>query len=239
MVGVMLWHRFPNLHTYRYGVLPCVDTVIAEAGSRFLSSYPESPPPFSVVYNDKFALRMSMASLMRLRVALLRALAADSDTSKLAVIARVARRLFSSWRTGKSSNKGATNEDYNQSCGEAMQDKHGNCGHKLKGGAFLCYHACDKDAHGSSTVVMGRLVDSTANGAVNGNSGSRDKNSRAMSKVTNFSLVDFRDLVVSPSMFLDHMPWRLQCGLNDVLKQVCTQPLHADAESQGSQVNGF
>ncbi|XP_024517197.1 uncharacterized protein LOC9630232 isoform X2 [Selaginella moellendorffii] len=358
MAGMMLWHRFPNLHTYGYGVLPCVDAVIAEACSPFVTS---------VVYNDEFASRMSVASLMRLRAASLRALAADSDTSESAVIARVARRLFGSWRrgkasnagaTGKTSNGGATNEDSNPSPGGATQYKRGKCGHKLKGGAFLCYHACHcvmgmpKGAHGSSTVVMGRPVGSTANGSVNGNggkleatkvvsgevtveengsdgmvasldAGSRDKNSKTrdardvrgdelgssgeflrgvvsgellsngipgqgenglvgfkpgsdLQEIWPVELVmpglvihlvrvpdeapgsswfarrrkkqhqailrdrdDFRDLVVSPSMFLDHMPWRCQRGLDDVLKQVCTRPLHADAESQGIQVDGF
>ncbi|EFJ11321.1 hypothetical protein SELMODRAFT_126601, partial [Selaginella moellendorffii] len=228
MAGMMLWHRFPNLHTYGYGVLPCVDAVIAEACSPFVTS---------VVYNDEFASRMSVASLMRLRAASLRALAADSDTSESAVIARVARRLFGSWRrgkasngvaTGKTSNGGATNEDSNPSPGGATQYKRGKCGHKLKGGAFLCYHACHcvmgmpKGAHGSSTVVMGRpviwpvelvmpglvihlvRVPDEAPGASSSWFARRKKQHRAILRDRD----DFRDLVVSPSMFLDHMPWR-------------------------------
>ncbi|EFJ11348.1 hypothetical protein SELMODRAFT_126236, partial [Selaginella moellendorffii] len=232
MAGMMLWHRFPNLHTYGYGVLPCVDAVIAEACSPFVTS---------VVYNDEFASRMSVASLMRLRAASLRALAADSDTSESAVIARVARRLFGSWRrgkasnagaTGKTSNGGATNEDSNPSPGGATH-VNGNGG-KLE----------------ATKVVSGEVTveENGSDGMVASlDAGSRDKNSKTRDArdIWPVELVmpglvihlvrvpdeapgsswfarrrkkqhqailrdrdDFRDLVVSPSMFLDHMPWR-------------------------------
>lgn len=34
-----LYHRYPNLHVYAYGPLPCVDSVVANACSEFITRY--------------------------------------------------------------------------------------------------------------------------------------------------------------------------------------------------------
>jgi len=69
---------------YAYGVLPCVDAVVADACSSFVTS---------IIYNDEFSSRLSVTSILRLRAAALAALAADSSTDS-AMISKLARRLL-------------------------------------------------------------------------------------------------------------------------------------------------
>jgi hypothetical protein len=38
LAGIMLHKRYSNLHVYAYGVLPCVDAVVADACSSFVTS---------------------------------------------------------------------------------------------------------------------------------------------------------------------------------------------------------
>eukprot|EP00253_Pinus_taeda_P027450 PITA_27450 len=81
---MQLHKRYSNLHVYAYGVLPCVDAVVADACSSFVTS---------IIYNDEFSARLSATSILRLRAAALGALAADSSTDS-AVISKLARRLL-------------------------------------------------------------------------------------------------------------------------------------------------
>jgi hypothetical protein len=83
LVG-QLYRRYPQLHVYAYGVLPCVDAVTADACASFITS---------VIYNDEFSSRLSVAAIMRLRVAALQALAADANTDS-ALLTKLTNQLF-------------------------------------------------------------------------------------------------------------------------------------------------
>uniref|UniRef100_J3L6T0 Uncharacterized protein n=2 Tax=Oryza brachyantha TaxID=4533 RepID=J3L6T0_ORYBR len=69
LLGIRLYGRFPKLHVYAYGAAPCVDYVIADACSPFVTS---------IIHNDEFSARLSMNSVIRLRVAAMRALSKDT-----------------------------------------------------------------------------------------------------------------------------------------------------------------
>ncbi|GBG68218.1 hypothetical protein CBR_g2768 [Chara braunii] len=76
VTAMILQPRFPNVHVYAYGVLPCLDLETAEACRGFVTS---------IVYNDEFSCRLSLASIMRLRTAALRAVAPDPSSSSALV----------------------------------------------------------------------------------------------------------------------------------------------------------
>lgn len=84
LLGLKLYCRFPNLHVFSYGTLPCVDSVIADACSEFVTS---------IVFNNEFSARLSVASIMRLRASALMVLSEDTSTDS-AMIFRLARRFL-------------------------------------------------------------------------------------------------------------------------------------------------
>ncbi|XP_020595922.1 uncharacterized protein LOC110035927 [Phalaenopsis equestris] len=84
LLGLRLKERYPNLHVYAYGTLPCVDSVIAEACSDFVTT---------IVYNDEFSSRLSVNSILRLRSAAIQALSDDASANS-AVITKLARKIL-------------------------------------------------------------------------------------------------------------------------------------------------
>ncbi|URE42619.1 Lipase (class 3) [Musa troglodytarum] len=84
LLGLRLYRRYPNLHVYAYGTLPCVDFVIAEACTDFVTT---------IVYNDEFSARLSVNSILRLRSAAINALSDDSLADS-AIIQKFARRIL-------------------------------------------------------------------------------------------------------------------------------------------------
>ncbi|XP_073008012.1 uncharacterized protein [Typha latifolia] len=84
LLGLRLYGRYPNLHVYAYGPLPCLDLVIAEACSDFVTT---------IVYNDEFSARLSVNSILRLRSAAIASLSDDSLADS-AMIQKLARRIL-------------------------------------------------------------------------------------------------------------------------------------------------
>ncbi|OAE30425.1 hypothetical protein AXG93_3483s1170 [Marchantia polymorpha subsp. ruderalis] len=122
LTGLRLANRYPSLHVYTFGVLPCVDLVTAEACSSFTTS---------IIYNDEFSSRLSVAAIMRLRAAALQALATDANTDS-ALVTKLTKRLFTS----------SSSKDTQSGKSEHSQRRRRRVAHALKGGAFLCAHAC-------------------------------------------------------------------------------------------------
>lgn len=85
LLGLRLKGRYPNLHVYAYGPLPCVDFATAEACSDFVTS---------IVYNDEFSSRLSVNSVLRLFAAAIKVLSDDSSANS-AVISKLARKILS------------------------------------------------------------------------------------------------------------------------------------------------
>uniref|UniRef100_A0ACD5UCB8 Uncharacterized protein n=2 Tax=Avena sativa TaxID=4498 RepID=A0ACD5UCB8_AVESA len=84
VLGMMLFGRYPNVHVYAYGPLPCVDLVIAEACSHFVTT---------IINNDEFSSRLSINSILRLRSAAINALK-DNSPADTAMIQKLARRIL-------------------------------------------------------------------------------------------------------------------------------------------------
>ncbi|XP_058774543.1 uncharacterized protein LOC131648831 isoform X2 [Vicia villosa] len=84
LLGIKLYNRYPNLHVYSYGPLPCVDLIVANACSSFITS---------IIYGNEFSSRLSIGSMMRLRAAAITLLAQDPKADS-AMIFRLARRFL-------------------------------------------------------------------------------------------------------------------------------------------------
>ncbi|XP_068665380.1 uncharacterized protein [Aristolochia californica] len=125
LLGIRLYRRYPNLHVFSYGPLPCVDSVVSESCSSFVTS---------IIYNDEFSSRLSVNSILRLRAAAVTALSQDSSADS-AVICKFARKILlaSKYQTGGGQNQG-TEEHKHTSRMKPYK-------HTVEGGAFLCAHA--------------------------------------------------------------------------------------------------
>ncbi|CAN6228629.1 unnamed protein product [Urochloa humidicola] len=84
VLGMMLYGKYPDVHVYAYGPLPCVDMVIAEACSHFVTT---------IVCNYEFSSRLSINSILRLRSAAISALS-DNSAADTAMIQKLARRIL-------------------------------------------------------------------------------------------------------------------------------------------------
>nr|CAB3484933.1 unnamed protein product [Digitaria exilis] len=84
VLGMMLFGKYPDVHVYAYGPLPCVDFVIAEACSDFVTT---------IICNDEFSSRLSINSILRLRSAAISALS-DNSPADTAMIQKLARRIL-------------------------------------------------------------------------------------------------------------------------------------------------
>ncbi|KAK9141358.1 hypothetical protein Scep_011039 [Stephania cephalantha] len=135
LLGIRLYRRYPNLHVYAYGPLPCVDSVVAEACSSFVTS---------IVYNDEFSARLSVNSITRLRAAAITALSQDS-TADSAMIWRLAQRVLqiSKFYWNKEDGRPAPRLQSGAETTEgACDQRYGKKNYKyaLIGGVFLCVH---------------------------------------------------------------------------------------------------
>uniref|UniRef100_A0A0D9W6I4 Uncharacterized protein n=1 Tax=Leersia perrieri TaxID=77586 RepID=A0A0D9W6I4_9ORYZ len=102
VLGMMLFGRYPDVHVYAYGPLPCVDFVIAEACSQFVTT---------IVCNDEFSSRLSINSILRLRSAAISALS-DNSPADTAMIQKLARRILHVNKYHDSGRDGGVMEDY-------------------------------------------------------------------------------------------------------------------------------
>ncbi|KAK9289163.1 hypothetical protein L1049_017637 [Liquidambar formosana] len=84
LLGLRLFRRYPNLHVFTYGSLPCVDSVIADACSEFVTS---------IVHNNEFSACLSIGSILRLRATALMALSQDT-TADTAMVFKLAHQFL-------------------------------------------------------------------------------------------------------------------------------------------------
>ncbi|XP_048500532.1 uncharacterized protein LOC104893624 isoform X4 [Beta vulgaris subsp. vulgaris] len=81
LLGIRLYGQFSDLRVYAYGPLPCVDSVIADACSGFITS---------IVHDSEFSSFLSVNSILRLRAAALTTFSQGSTTDK-AMISKLAQ----------------------------------------------------------------------------------------------------------------------------------------------------
>ncbi|KAH7441342.1 hypothetical protein KP509_03G034200 [Ceratopteris richardii] len=132
LTAMRLCGRYPQVHVYGYGVLPCVDASLADACSDFVTS---------IVYNDEFSSRLSIASIKRLRVAAIKALALESG-SDFGAIKRLTQQLLGAPSAARLFDR---NNGFSKEITVAkplIRHKWKRFRFQLKGGIYLCSHAC-------------------------------------------------------------------------------------------------
>ncbi|XP_077211969.1 lipase class 3 family protein isoform X2 [Tasmannia lanceolata] len=135
LLGLRLYRHYPNLHVYSYGTLPCVDSIIAEACSGFVTS---------IVYNDEFSSRLSVTSILRLRAAAVTALSQDSSANS-AMICKLARRILHVNKYDENGGDERISNNPIQPSTVTANDglrmyRRKPYKHAIKGGVFLCCH---------------------------------------------------------------------------------------------------
>ncbi|KAF6170057.1 hypothetical protein GIB67_042862 [Kingdonia uniflora] len=206
LLGLKLYQRYPNLHVYAYGSLPCVDSVIAEACSEFITS---------IVYNDEFSARLSVNSVLRLRAAAISALSQDSSADS-AMICKLARRVLYIKK-----DNGNKVEAVSATCFERDGDE------------ILYTDPVSDFADGIPSSSIASIEDPPEMylpGLVIYIVPQRQrslislwKSWRTNEGVNGYKAYianrdTFKDIVVSPYMFLDHLPWKCHYAMQKVLE---------------------
>ncbi|MQM09734.1 hypothetical protein Taro_042615 [Colocasia esculenta] len=136
VLGLRLYGRYPDVHVYSYGPPPCVDKIMAEACSDFVTS---------IVYNDEFSARLSVNSIIRLRAAAMTALS-DNSSADSAMIYKIVRRILHVNKPQESNEDTSAPALSCQSANIVVENGNQRCRRKqvkytVKGGIFLCSHA--------------------------------------------------------------------------------------------------
>ncbi|KQJ83283.1 sn1-specific diacylglycerol lipase beta isoform X3 [Brachypodium distachyon] len=261
VLGMMLFGRYPDVHVYAYGPLPCVDFVIAEACSQFVTT---------IVNNDEFSSRLSINSILRLRSAAISALS-DNSPADTAMIQKLARRILNMNKYqgnapdiveeyvdnhGRLAGRAVTNERRFQHQGALcnsepdLQD--------LQNG-FGGYHGSSSsvDEHRSYQSIS--IDQDVRRIPLDGQDSGLEEHQTSYGEIPveppemflpgliihivrqrrglfplwkcwNFQEAEppykavlakrenFKDIDVSPSMFVDHLPWRCRCAMQRTLE---------------------
>ncbi|XP_020090740.1 uncharacterized protein LOC109711847 isoform X1 [Ananas comosus] len=135
LLGMRLYGRYPDLHVYSYGTLPCVDSVVAEACSEFVTC---------IIYNDEFSARLSVNSIIRLRAAAVRALSNDCSGNS-AIISKLVRKILNAKKYNQNGDDRTTPNPSIEDDTEIVEYNHqihkSHLKYTIKGGVFLCGHA--------------------------------------------------------------------------------------------------
>lgn len=255
LLGIKLYRRYKNLHVYAYGPLPCVDSVVANACSEFVTS---------IVHNSEFSARLSVGSILRLRAAAITALSQDTETDT-AMIFRLARRFLyvSKYQRNRTEGKDAYS-------GTIMAEdlSHHNYGRSEgQDQGFSLWNEADKKDivvkidHHEFTIPFATNINTlddpisefmeTVPRSENTSAGDPPEmflpglvihmvpNQRSLhmplcegctvqEKAQSYKAYianreSFKDIIVSPSMFLDHLPWRCHYAMQKVLEAQSAQ----------------
>ncbi|XP_048500531.1 uncharacterized protein LOC104893624 isoform X3 [Beta vulgaris subsp. vulgaris] len=219
LLGIRLYGQFSDLRVYAYGPLPCVDSVIADACSGFITS---------IVHDSEFSSFLSVNSILRLRAAALTTFSQGSTTDK-AMISKLAQLFLnvSKYESGTALTPipaAAIAGDATQSY---MTDKvYGNQSKTISEddpvSRFL------EAVPSSVTRSTGDPPEIYLPGLVihlirrqRGISfplwkgwGPQEREPPYKAIIANRE--NFKEILVSPYMFLDHLPWRCQYALQRV-----------------------
>ncbi|KAL5849154.1 hypothetical protein ACOSQ3_007215 [Xanthoceras sorbifolium] len=255
LLGLRLYGRFPNLHVYTYGPLPCVDSVVANACTEFVTS---------IVYNHEFSARLSVGSILRLRASALMSLSNDTKTDT-ALIFRLARQ-FLHLSKGEISKVGVKDPaEYNSGISTTKDLNEHICGGSEETERDFSFwneaeatensvetddddfidpfheNVADLNPLGDPVSHFMETVSRSESGSV-GNPTEvflpgliihivpqqenvnmplwkswRIQKTVQVHKAFIANRESFTDIVVSPSMFLDHLPWRCYDAIQKVL----------------------
>ncbi|KAG4984768.1 hypothetical protein JHK87_029517 [Glycine soja] len=99
LLGLQLYNRYPNLHVYSYGPLPCLDLVVANACSEFVTS---------IIFGNEFSSRLST---VRLRAAAITSLSQDPKADS-AMIFKLAHRFLDVSKYQRNKSKAEDEPEY-------------------------------------------------------------------------------------------------------------------------------
>ncbi|XP_062170601.1 uncharacterized protein LOC133876341 isoform X2 [Alnus glutinosa] len=263
LLGIKLYRQYKNLRVYAYGPLPCVDSVVANACSEFVTS---------IVHNSEFSACLSVGSILRLRAAAITALSQDTKTDT-AMIFRLARRFLyvSKYQRNRTEVEDAYSgtimaEDlnYHNYGSQYQNDSQGSEGQDQ---GFSLWNEADKkdivieiDNH-EFTIPFATNINTlddpisqfmeTVPRSENTSAGDppemflpglvihivphqrslhislcegcavQEKTRSYKAYIANRE--SFKDIIVSPSMFLDHLPWRCNYAMQKVLEAQSAQ----------------
>ncbi|KAI5073158.1 hypothetical protein GOP47_0011171, partial [Adiantum capillus-veneris] len=140
LAALRFYARYPQVHAYGYGVLPCVDASVADACSDFVTS---------IVYNDEFSSRLSISSIKRLRIAAVNALASEPSLD-LGTVTKLVRRILGPQQPViLPDNTQAVIKDVTV-VNPLSKHKGRRFSLRLRGGIYLCSHLCHCMVHMSS-----------------------------------------------------------------------------------------
>ncbi|KAL0723883.1 hypothetical protein Bca4012_038482 [Brassica carinata] len=247
LLGIRLRCRFPNLYVYAYGPLPCVDQDVAEACSEFVTS---------IVLDNEFSSRLSYGSIRRLQVAAIKVLSQDPKADT-ALIFRLARRFLSASKRHRQSDvqEQSTGEaipsivivDDSQESLQKQEEEFINPFHEMAASTdnpvsqFMetVPTRVDDDEEEEEAPEM-FLPGSVIHIVHEGNNMSVPIwRGWPICEVTHgykayvANRESFKEIMVSPSMFLDHLPWRCRHAMQKVLE---SRSLYCDLTSESDIV---
>lgn len=253
VLGMKLRKQFPDLHVYTYGALPCVSLVVADACSEFITS---------IVNNDEFSARLSVASIMRLQAAALKSLSEDG-TVDITTILKLAHH-FTSLNVCQNDGESSMNSlAARSSCTNQINHSQLENGLAKREPGSSVLHSDDEIGLSESSNCFSSPFECSTSDATPFNDpltefmeavpSLENKSSLSIPELYLPGLIihivpqkdglrkplwkrwrtwdrrckfrayvakreAFKDIIVSPYMFLDHLPWRCQNALENIVK---------------------
>ncbi|KAE8712325.1 putative transcription factor [Hibiscus syriacus] len=244
LLGIRLHGNFPNLHVYSYGPLPCVDSVVADACSDFVTS---------IIHDSEFSTRLSVGSILRLRAAAITALSENTQTDSTLILRLARQFLYASKTNGIkiepepskcSSETSAVSEDQSQEASLYHGTDSGQNHVGISNNSEMVY-PFPEDPNQSYDDPISQFM-KTASRSENSSAsdptemflpgllihmlpqppnlsiplwkswGVHDDNQKYKAVIVNRE--DLKDIVVTPNMFFDHLPWRCIKAMQKVLE---------------------
>lgn len=254
LLGLRLYNEIPNLHVYTYGPFPCVDLIVADACSQFVTS---------IIHDNEFSARLSVGSIMRLRAASITALS-DNTRADTTLISRLARRFI---YVSESQKPNLRLEDSRECFSQSALNedpKHFHEGRQEREQECSLWNEIDRRQNDVETVdeitnpfavvcesqldyPISQFMETVPNSENQSTTGPPEMFLpglliHVVPEKRNFGLLSwvdkkqtykafivdrgcFKDIVISPSMFLDHLPWRCHRAMRKVLKARSEQDL--------------
>ncbi|XP_022761696.1 uncharacterized protein LOC111307767 isoform X2 [Durio zibethinus] len=243
LLGIRLYQQFPNLHVYSYGPLPCVDSVVADACSDFVTS---------IIHNNEFSTRLSVGSILRLRAAAITALSENTKTD-MALIFRLARQFLYASNSHRTKIEAKDTAKYSSGTSTEIKDQGQEFSlcHEtdrrqnlvdIADDDFINPFAADLNQSDDPISQFMETASRSENGSSSGpvemflpgllihivpqqqnlnnllwNSWRVQENMRKY-KAFLVNREYLKDIVVSPNMFFDHLPWRCNNAMKKVLE---------------------
>ncbi|TYJ44900.1 hypothetical protein E1A91_A02G017200v1 [Gossypium mustelinum] len=242
LLGIRLYGKFPNLHVYSYGPLPCVDSVVADACSDFITS---------IIHDNEFSTRISVGSILRLRASAITALS-ENTQADTTLILRLARQFLYASKNNRIELEPEPAKSSTRSSKESEDKEQESCLYDGNDGRQNHVDIENTDLVNPFASVLNQSDDPISQFM---QTVSRSENSSATDPTEMYlpgllihivpqsqnlniplwkswrihddhqkykaffaSRDDLKDIIVSPNMFFDHLPWRCNKAMQKVVE---------------------